>query len=190
MVITHKHIKNFCLSFLLALELLPLLTPFPKLERRLRDLSAPRVGQEDEDGAPEVDAADGLVVVDEGLDRVEQPHGHLVDLVEDEEGLGALAHVAPDPVLQLELVLVQLLVVGKVHGGDEEVHEFAVESLGVETLGDELGDVVLADAGLPVEAEDEGLGRLPLAHVRPEGQRHHRVDEMLAKDMLLKLSCC
>ena len=69
------------------------------------------------------------------------------------------------------------------------MHELAVEAFGVETLGDELGDVVLADAGLPVEAEDEGLGRLPLAHVRPEGQRHHRMDKMLAKDVLLKLSC-
>ena len=100
-----------------------------------------------------------------------------------------MAHVAPDPVLQLQLVLVELLVVGEVHGGYEEVHVFAVEALCVETLGDELSDVILANTGLSVEAEDESLGRLPLAHMRPEGQRHHRMYKMLAEDMFIEFTC-
>ena len=58
-------------SFLLALELFPLLAPLPKLECSFRDLAASSVGQKDEDGAPEIDAADRLVIVGKSLDGVE-----------------------------------------------------------------------------------------------------------------------
>lgn len=80
-----------------------------------------------------------------------------------------MAHVAPDPVLQMQLVLVELLIVGEVHGGYEEMYVFAIEALCIETFSDELSDEILAHAGLSVEAEDESLGWLPLAHMRPEG---------------------
>lgn len=41
--------------------------------------------------------------VNEGLDGIDEALGHLVDLVEDEEGLRTLRHVAADPILKLEL---------------------------------------------------------------------------------------
>ena len=41
--------------------------------------------------------------VDERLDGVDETLAHLVDLVEDEQGLRTLGHVAPDPVLKLQL---------------------------------------------------------------------------------------
>ena len=52
---------------------------------------------------PVVDAVDLLVVVDEGLDGVDDPLRHLVHLVEDEEALGAAGDVAADPVLEVQL---------------------------------------------------------------------------------------
>ena len=100
-----------------------------------------------------------------------------------------MAHVASDPILQLQLVLVELFIVREVHGSDEEMYVFAIEALCVETFSDELSDEILAHAGLSVEAEDESLGRLPLAHMRPEGQRHHRMYKMLAEDMFIEFTC-
>ena len=41
--------------------------------------------------------------IDERFDGVDEAFPHLVDLVEDEEGLRTLAHVAPDPVLEVKL---------------------------------------------------------------------------------------
>ena len=156
-------------SFLLALELFPLLASLPKLEGSFRDFAASSVGQKDENGAPEIDAPDGLVIVDKGLNCVEEPNWHLIDFIKNEERLGALAHVASDPILQLQLVLVELFIIREVHGGDEEVYVFAIEAFCVETFSNELGDVVLANAGLSVEAEYQSLRWLPLAHMRPEG---------------------
>ena len=43
------------------------------------------------------------MVVDEGLDGVDDPLRHLVHLVEDEEALGAAGDVAADPVLEVQL---------------------------------------------------------------------------------------
>ena len=103
------------------------------------------------------------MIVDESLYGVEEPIRHLVDLIKDEEGLRALANVAPDPVLQLQLVLVHSFLVSEVDSGDEEVNKLASQTFGVEALGNEFSDIVLATAGCPVEAENEGLGRLPFA---------------------------
>jgi hypothetical protein len=45
-----------------------------------------------------------LVVVDERFDGVDQSFAHLVDLVEDEEGLRTVCDVASNPVLQIKLM--------------------------------------------------------------------------------------
>jgi hypothetical protein len=44
-----------------------------------------------------------LVEVDEGLDGIEESGLHFVNLVEDEQRLRTLTHVAPNPVLKLQL---------------------------------------------------------------------------------------
>jgi hypothetical protein len=84
-------------------HLLSLFSCLPELEDLFRDFSTARVGKKDKDGASEVDAANRLVVVDKGLGRVEQTDGKFVDLVKDEEGLGAGGDVSSNPILKLEL---------------------------------------------------------------------------------------
>lgn len=41
--------------------------------------------------------------IDEWLDGIDESGPHFVDLVEDEEWLSTLAHIASDPILQVKL---------------------------------------------------------------------------------------
>lgn len=82
----------------------------PAYEEGCVDFFSPR-GRKTGSGQPDEDV-DGLAVVgaedhvggaQEGLQNVQQPGRHFVHLVEDEDGAGALGHVALHPRLQLLL---------------------------------------------------------------------------------------
>ena len=128
-------------------DALPLKSVMPSFQCNIGDGFATGIAEKHKYAPAVVDALNFFVVVDERLDRVHQPDRHLVDLVENEQGLGTFLNTAPHSILDVKLKITTLLkqlsmklefsylvnvdffVDRKVDRGDEKVDELALHPL-------------------------------------------------------------
>ena len=135
---------------------------------------------------------DGLICIDEGLDGFDNPFLHLVNLIKDKQRLLAFAHVATDPVSKLIFVHLSFFLVWEIEGTNKAADELAVPAILKDTLGDELGNVVLANAWAAVETQYQWTFRaqvsvtftpLDLLEMPPERVCNSLLDEVLPEDV-------